>query len=118
MHPSCDPRHQRVVLNPVKGGVGDVLPELDAPDLASEHREQRGPVAVAGSHLEHRLVTVELECRDHLCHQRGLSGHLPMADRNRFVEIGAGGKFAGHKHGAWHPRDRGDRRRSRTPRRS
>ncbi len=75
---------------PLEVGAGrtrDVLPALDAPDLAGEAGEECRLPAEAGSDLEHAVGSGESERLDHTGDQGRLRRHLVVGDRQRRVPV-------------------------------
>src|SRR5580692_1368712 len=57
--------------------------------LSSEVREDGSLIAATSPDLEDRLCALQLQHRSHHCHDIGLGNGLPIADRHRFVQVGA-----------------------------
>jgi hypothetical protein len=88
-------------------GVDEIGPQLDAPHVAGQPREQRGLVAEARPDLEHALTAAEEQRLDHPGDERRLGGHLAVGDRQRHVDVGLAGQRRRDEAGA---RRRGHRR--------
>jgi hypothetical protein len=84
------------------GGVGEIGPALQRPHLAGQPGEQRRLIAVARAHLEHALAAPERERLDHARDERRLGGDQVVRDRQRDVQVRAGGALGRHEGGARH----------------